>query len=63
MTIYLRSALLGATALLAFSTGARADCGEVTITEMNWASATVVTACPGIWCRRTSTLMSPPARP
>jgi glycine betaine/proline transport system substrate-binding protein len=44
MTIYLRSALLGATALLAFSTGARADCGEVTITEMNWASASVVTA-------------------
>ncbi|MEZ5906119.1 MAG: glycine betaine ABC transporter substrate-binding protein [Geminicoccaceae bacterium] len=43
MTIYLRSALLGATALLAFSTGARADCGEVTI-EMNWASASVVTA-------------------
>lgn len=44
MTIHLRSALLGAAALLAFSASAKADCGEVTITEMNWASASVVTA-------------------
>ncbi|NGO55821.1 ABC transporter substrate-binding protein [Allomesorhizobium camelthorni] len=43
MNIY--SLVAGATAMLLFGSGiAAADCGKVTITEMNWASAAIVTS-------------------
>ncbi|MCB2053302.1 MAG: ABC transporter substrate-binding protein [Geminicoccaceae bacterium] len=44
MRTILKSLVLGSVATVALAASARADCGEVTITEMNWASSSVVTA-------------------